>query len=407
MAPNIRSYLLETRTQRAKLSARRKPYSIRIAPGIRVGYRRNEGAGTWSVICADGAGSSWIKRIALADDHEDADGKTIMDFWQATEAARKLARATDGESDTERPVTVKEAVEAYRRDLAARDGNEANATLLLPKLSPALASKPVSLLTTKDVLGFRDQLVASGIKKATVTRYMNAFLAALRLAARLDKRITNAGEWKLETLPNDTEARNVILPADKVRAVVNAAYEREHAFGLLVETIAVTGTRPSQALRLIVEDLLTDKLMIPRSRKGRGKRRTEKKPVPITPGLAAKLRDAAASRPANAPLLVDAKGVAWQPDCQTTPFRLVAKAAGLDPDEVTTYALRHSSIVRQLLANVPIRVVASHHDTSVEMIEKHYSKYITEHSEALTRRALLDIDDNVVPIQKKLSTAVR
>ena len=39
-------------------------------------------------------------------------------------------------------------------------------------------------------------------------------------------------------------------------------------------------------------------------------------------------------------------------------------AAGLDPHEVTIYALRHSSIVRQLLAGVPVRVVAVNHDTS-------------------------------------------
>ena len=37
-------------------------------------------------------------------------------------------------------------------------------------------------------------------------------------------------------------------------------------------------------------------------------------------------------------------------------------------------------IVRMLLRNVPIRLVASLHNTSVAMIEKHYSKYITEHS---------------------------
>ena len=34
------------------------------------------------------------------------------------------------------------------------------------------------------------------------------------------------------------------------------------------------------------------------------------------------------------------------------------------------YALRHSSIVRQLLANVPIRVIAAGHDTSVAMMMK-------------------------------------
>jgi hypothetical protein len=69
----------------------------------------------------------------------------------------------------------------------------------------------------------------------------------------------------------------------------------------------------------------------------------------------------------------------------------VVGAAGLDPDEVTLYALRHSSIVRQLLANVPIRIVATLHDTSVKMIERTYSRHIAEHTDALARRALLDV----------------
>jgi hypothetical protein len=72
----------------------------------------------------------------------------------------------------------------------------------------------------------------------------------------------------------------------------------------------------------------------------------------------------------------------------------------LDPTEVTIYALRHSSIVRQLLGGVPIRVVATTHDTSVAMIEKTYSRYITDHSDALSRAAMLDparpISNNVL-----------
>ena len=57
---------------------------------------------------------------------------------------------------------------------------------------------------------------------------------------------------------------------------------------------------------------------------------------------------------------------------------------------MTIYALRHSAIVRELLANVPIRVVASTHDSSVLMIEKTYSRFISDHSDALSRRGLLE-----------------
>ena len=64
--------------------------------------------------------------------------------------------------------------------------------------------------------------------------------------------------------------------------------------------------------------------------------------------------------------------------------------AALDPHEVTLYALRHSSIVRDLLANVPVRIVATKHDTSIAMIERNYSKYIADHADVLSRRAMLD-----------------
>jgi hypothetical protein len=97
MAPRIHSAELETRTARAKLAVRRKPYGVRIAPGVKLAYRRNKGAGTWSVACADGAGGEWIKKVGLADDMEDADGKDVMSYWQAMVAARQLARATDGD----------------------------------------------------------------------------------------------------------------------------------------------------------------------------------------------------------------------------------------------------------------------------------------------------------------------
>ncbi len=66
------------------------------------------------------------------------------------------------------------------------------------------------------------------------------------------------------------------------------------------------------------------------------------------------------------------------------------------------YALRHSNIVRQLLAGVPLRVVAVNHDTSLSMIERNYSRYIGDHADALARVALLDTTvvsgSNVVPI---------
>jgi hypothetical protein len=56
-----------------------------------------------------------------------------------------------------------------------------------------------------------------------------------------------------------------------------------------------------------------------------------------------------------------------------------------------------------LLANIPIRLVASLHNTSVAMIEKTYARHITEHSDDISRKALLHheepIADNVVAMK--------
>jgi hypothetical protein len=54
--------------------------------------------------------------------------------------------------------------------------------------------------------------------------------------------------------------------------------------------------------------------------------------------------------------------------------------------------------VPQLLAKIPIRITAVHHDTSVALIEKIYSKFIGDHSDALTRPALPDFSGPVVPL---------
>jgi integrase len=151
------------------------------------------------------------------------------------------------------------------------------------------------------------------------------------------------------------------------------------------------------------------KLAMPKSAKGGGRNRSAKKTerysVPVTVQLAAKLKAAAKGRADDAPLLVQSNGSPWGNNPGQSYHRDVDKvvtAIGLDPDEVTMYALRHSSIVRLLLQNVPIRLVASLHNTSVAMIERTYSKYITEHSDDISRRALLQheppMGGNVVPL---------
>jgi integrase len=410
MPRKARAAKLETRAARLKLPVAKKPIFTKIGLGFGVGYRRNTTAGTWVVRAADGKGGNWTKAIGTADDFDEADGKVVLDFWQAQDRARAIARVgRAGDGDNGKPVTIAKALDQYQADLKIRGGDTGNVARVRAHLTDTLAEKTVALVTARDLRSWRDAL-AKELAPATVNRTANGLKAALNLAADHDERIPSRHAWQtgLASIHDAEESRNVILSETEIRAIIDRSNEQSAEFGLLVETAAVTGARISQLARLGVEDLQDDRsdprLMMPGSRKGRGEKKIARRPVPIPTGLAAKLRNAAQGGPTDSPLLVKPTNklrndtnptvplfARWKKSDHTRPFARAVKATGLNPDEVTLYALRHSSIVRQLLAGVPVRVVAVNHDTSIVMIERTYSRHIGDHADALARVALLDI----------------
>jgi integrase len=403
MARKIRNSLLESRSARLKLAVRRKPYTgSSLGRGIALLYRRNRTSGTWVLKASDGHGSYWTKGIGEADDFDASDGKNVLDFYQAQDLAKKLARRQPGDvGDDSRPATVAEALDAYENDLNARGGSVYNARHPRSHLTSVLLSKPVQLLDAKELRAWRDSLLGRGLEPASVVRYCKGVRAALNLAASHDPRIRNKAAWQtgLEALPDATIARNVILDDTTVGRFINASYAHGAALGLLVHVLGETGARPSQATRLLVEDLhggANPRLSMPKSAKGGSKNRAarqhERVKVPISEALAASLKKAAKGRKPDAPLLLQGDGQPWSKS-PSNDYREdiaeVVRAIGRDPEEVTLYALRHSSIVRALKRNVPVRIVAATHDTSIVQIERTYSKYIADHSDEISRKALL------------------
>ena len=411
-----RAAKLETGTARRRLEVRKKPFWTTISPGIGLGYRRNAGPGTWSVRSTNSDGADWIKRIGLADDLEPADGKHVLTYWQAIDVARALARRQPGADDANRPVTVSEALGRYQCDLESRGADAQNAHRVRRHLTATLATKPVALLTMNDLRHWRDGLVSKGVAPATINRTRAGLRAALELAASLDDRITNRNAFRsgLKGLPGGKNARRVVLPEADVLRIVQAAYEHDRAFGILIEVLAQTGARISQAARLKCGDLQADgpdpRLLVPTSYKGgRGQKEREHVPVPIPISLAALLNELRGDRPHDAPLLIKGDGTRWlerNKSEQWVIFRTIAERAGFDPDEITTYALRHSSICRSLLKGVPVSVVARLHDTSSDEIEAHYAAYILDVAGTLSRKGLLQVEpaapgDNVVALPLK------
>jgi integrase len=393
---------IDTKTARAKIAPADKPYYNDAGPkGVDLGYRKPKaGPGSWYVRALNGEGGYWVKRVATADDVEPANGKDVFNYIQALDLARKIARGESSEdaAGSDAPLTVDAAIDLYLGDLKARGQNPVNATQIKFHMTRKLGTKVLSMTHPRDWREWRDGIMAKAtIKPATINRIRKSVVAMCNLAAKLDPRIaSNARAWKagFEHLPGADQPREgVILADDVVRKIVPAMYrEAGDEVGRFIETMAQAGTRPSQLAKAGVGDLLHgDRLAMPVSSKGRGgSKRTARTPVPISADLWRRLREAAGDRGAIEPLF-HIGGRRFAHHDYARPFRRVVASLRLDDKTITAYSLRHSAIVRALLANVPVRVIAANCDTSVAMIERNYARFIANHSDAVARRSLLDI----------------
>jgi integrase len=396
MARSVYSAQLRNRTARLRLPVRKKPYKALIAPGVFLCYRRCAGPGSWSVE------AGWLKRFALADDHEDANNASVLSFHQAQAKALKLVRGSEGDAGT--PVTVAAALDAFEVDLAVRGGAKYNATSARNHCSPAMLSKVVALLSETELLHWRNALVAEGLKLSSANRIGKSLKAALALAAKRDKRITNGTAWKNGLKPLKAKGSNIpprdnyYLPDVAIRAIVRECYIEDADFGALIDTLAGCGVRESQVLKLRPDDLRDDDTTAPRlmmwcSAKGRD-RDPEQRALPITPALAQMLRTRAIARGPSRPLF----DRIWNMSLR---FRVVLERLGLDLS-LSPYTLRHSSIIRQIRAGTPLRIVAYVHDTSVQEIERTYARYLGDASDDARKGLLADVvpADNVISLAR-------
>jgi len=393
--------LLGIKRKRFELSVSKKPRFESLGDGVSLGYRRNQGAGTWVARKADGRGGSNQKVIGHADDYQDADGELVLSWAQAQ--AKAFATTAAGEHRSGKALTLRTALDHYEANLMLRGGDLGNVARLQLHVPVTLLDKPVVDLKAADLRGWRDEL-GQKLRPATVNRTATALKAALNLAADGHEGIASRNAWEkgLSALPDASVARNVILTDEVVHRIVSSAYQVSESFGLLVEVAAVTGARYSQIASLRVRDLQDDngnpRLMMPSAKKGKGTKRVSSRPVPIPASLASRLRHWARARDGDERLLVKATGEPWKRSDHTRLFARAIKNARIEPatiapfspKELTIYALRHSNIARQILKGVPIRVVAVVHDTSVAMIEKNYSAYLADHADAIARSAMFD-----------------
>lgn len=439
---------VDTPAKRAKLPPRKNPYWVGVSGGrggVSLGYRKGKGVSVWVVkVVIDG--DRIEERLgSVADGDGGAD--EALTYTAAVSAAltwgRQQASIIEASREVDRAAavpTVRSIVEAYERQRRKAAGGKATSvSALLAHLPPdsKFAKMRLAQVTDKAIEEWVGQLKRkpknrqwaktkrprkpktepavelAPLKSTSRNRMVGDLRAALNIgASRHRKEIPGhiAIEIKAGTRnePIENEARMQLLTDGQVRAIVAASFEVDEDLGYVVFLAAVTGARFSQIVRLTVADVQVAKgrIMVPSSRKGRKRSPHPPVAVPIDAGAMARLVPLLAGRAGTERLLVRwaykrvGNPPRWIKDTQR-PWGVSSETAkrwdkavvlsGL-PDDTIMYALRHSSIVRGLIGGLPVRLVAALHDTSVLMIEKHYSAFITDMTDELARPHALSID---------------
>ncbi|AZO75010.1 MAG: site-specific integrase [Mesorhizobium sp.] len=423
MAKRVRDATLDSKEARAKLKPRGKPYYKSIGPGLHVGYRKGKEAGRWVVRMYVGDQDYRVETIADADDKLDANGGSILTFWQAQDKAREVHKAMSGESGkVAGAYTVKEAVEDYLQWMegarkSSKDARYRAEALILPEIGDTDVSK----LTAKQIRKWHSDVAktaprlrtkagkeqrfkvieddAESIRqrRATANRVLTILKAALNYAWREGKAASDR-EWRrVEPFEDVESARVHYLTIVEAQRLVNAS---SGAFRDLVQAALQTGARYSELARLRVEDFNSDvgTLTIRASKSGKGRH------IVLTDEGSELFKQLSRGKQHGQLMLTTPAGGVWEKSHQFRPMKEACKNGKIVP-AIGFHGLRHTWASLSVMNGMPLMVVAKnlgHSDT--RMVEKHYGhlspSYVADAVRASAPRFQTVEKSNVADIQQ-------
>jgi integrase len=403
MAARIRDAKLDTATARAKLPVRGKPYFRAIGEGLHLGYRKGQTAGKWVARVYAGAGDYIVETVATADDQIEADGRSVLTFYQAQERARDAHKRLTGIGEAKGPFTVADALTDYIKHLE-HEGKPTGDTKnrIEVHILPALGEIEVAKLTATEIrtwikaladapprnrskvgsdeINYRetaDDDEAKRRRRASSNRTLTVLKAALNRAWREGKTVSDK-EWRsVQPFKGADAARIRYLQVAEAKRLINAC---EPGFRKMVQAALQSGCRYGELCRLRVEDFNADAgtLTIRRSKSGNARH------VILTDEGAEFFGGLAIGRGGSELLLLNEARLSrsrergadddggWRASEQVRAMGEACKHGKIDPP-IGFHGLRHTWASLATMAGVPLMVVArnlGHADT--RMVEKHY-----------------------------------
>ena len=431
MPRSARNTSLETRTARTRLGIRRTPYFAKIAKGLRLGYYRGAVAGSWIAGHYRGDGIYATEAIGAADDTLEADGATVLDYWQAQEHAKRWAdrqrQIAEGRL-REGPYAVADAVKDYLGEIAAEKSPAAvqGAKYVFDAwILPELGSIRIEKLTTDRLNRWRNKIAtqpkrvrskrtasepatretaddddARRARKATANRILTMLKAALNRAFHADRVASDSAWRKVKPFKRVDEAVVRYISVTDCRRLVNAC---SRDFQKLVQAALLTGCRYSELTRLKCEGFNRDSGTLA-IRLSKGKVRH----VVLTDEGQDIFQVWTADRLGTDRIFLRDDGKTWGASHQKRPLTEASRQAGISP-AVNFHILRHTYASHLAMKGVPMGVIAAqlgHADT--RMTEKHYA-HLSPSYVAQTIRANFPVlnlteESQVVPLRRRIAT---
>jgi integrase len=325
-------------------------------------------------------------------------------FWSERKGWYLRIPTTDGRLQTVRlGDTKKSAYDEWDRMKIASSAPTETATA-----APTMA-KLAALYFTH----IRDQAAKSTISEATVTRRINhiaPFLAASGHIAISDLKPHHVTDWlrtqetwnattcsdaaasvkrilkwatdegRIESNPLKTLAvkrgrpRDHVISRTEFETLLAGVWKQRFArrkvasFRAVLIALRLSGCRPSEITRLMIEDCRTEAWTI-REHKNR-KKTYRPRTVYLSPCLQTLTKIASRGRVAG-PVFQAESGRAWKYSDMRLRFQRLRKKTKISP-KCVLYSFRHTWVTEALTAGVDVATVAEMAGTSIQMIDRHY-----------------------------------
>lgn len=378
MVRKVRNGELESRTRRLKLPVSNKPVWVKVSKGVSLGYRRNLTTGSWVLRVPNGRGGLLTTNFAKADDYDEANGAEFLDFWQAQEKAKSLARKGQ---ELAQPLLVKHATEVYLSWLIAKNPRTAADTRgrLEKHFLPHFGDRLVSSLT-KTML---DKWLASMVVKSdsiekirrskdSANRVLSMVKALLNHAVKDPSNgLIDDSAWRLvKSFNGVSKSRETRYTLEEVHRLISSAPDQ--ATSDLIKGAFLTGARYGELAEARVSyfDARTQTLRVNVGKTGA-------RTIILQSSAVAFFSKLTEKRPADDFLFVRMDKTRWKRSDQTRPVKESLEKANL-PLDGSIYALRHTYISSVIEGGVPLNIIADNCGTSIRMIEKNYAKILAE-----------------------------